>query len=1039
MNAHASSISPEELAAHAEWLRRLAARLVRDPHRAEDVAQETWRRALERPPARRDNLRGWLATAARRVAQQLGRSESARAVRERRVAGRAAAPSAAEAVEQAALHRDLVQHVLDLDEPYRSALLLRYFRDQPPARIAAELGVPRNTVRSHLARGLAQLRERLDASEGGREAWMRALVPLAALPGGAAPRAAAWTPALAGAGAALATVTAVALLVRPPAEPVPSSRRVVADGGALAATTAPVLPAPTAAPEPRAAVPALAPAAPAERGAGALDLRFVDAETGAALPDLEFCVFQERLGNRVFHRGAADGAGTATIDDLPENVILVQTARRPPHAVGFAAVWLGEGERRALEVRVGRGGRVVGRAVDERGLPVAGLEVVMPGGPCAFRSLPGQTEPPEVVARTGDDGRFAVDAVGALPRGVWIVEGEARPETWLPARLELRSERFPCWTLADARGVVRAGEELDVGDLTVPRTVTYAGRVLDEAGEPVPGALVSLDPHRVGSGVWWNRPAGGRPRPGTAEFELEGADVLTAGDGSFRLEVPWSESSRRFLVWTAGGRRAQPPAPALAPAETRDDLVLTVSSARVAVLDLRGPDGGPAELETEPGPVLARGRYAMLPAVGICRVLLGARDGRLVELEPERDADRRIRLDTELAAEDVRSVEVFAPGWLPARVDLPGGFPAEPLVVDLRPMPRVRVRLRRAAPGGEVLNVRVAACRAGVEHIPVADRWHRCCGLGCLAVVELGAEPVDVDLPVAADGEYLLTVYALAGRLYVPGRVLGPVAPTADAADRTVVVVDAGELVPYPQTAAAAAHEQREPPAPSEPETALASAPGGSLRELGYATGGEEEAPPPVFAARLLEADGAPVAEGTPVATAGPAPRGWGREARVGPEGLVEIHAALPPRFTLAVNGDLGGLYGSAPAGVRGFQLLEVDGWSPGVARELRLAPWRAVEVNVHGLRPEEAALAPSLRVAPPAQVRPPAPGLPSFARTLREVAGAPPGTRRFRIELPPGPWVVHGSAGLLEVPPTPVDVRDEPGTQRFDVRVRRP
>jgi hypothetical protein len=74
--------------------------------------------------------------------------------------------------------------VRSLDEPYREAILLRYFEGMAPRDIAKSRGVPIDTVRSHLRRGLAKLRERLDASHGGdRRAWCVALIPFAREPG----------------------------------------------------------------------------------------------------------------------------------------------------------------------------------------------------------------------------------------------------------------------------------------------------------------------------------------------------------------------------------------------------------------------------------------------------------------------------------------------------------------------------------------------------------------------------------------------------------------------------------------------------------------------------------------------------------------------------------------------------------------------------------------------------------------------------------------------------------------------------------------
>ena len=73
-----------EILSHADWLRRLVHDLVRDPGRADDVLQETWLRAVERPPARGGSLRGWLARVARNASIDAFRQDRQRTARERR-------------------------------------------------------------------------------------------------------------------------------------------------------------------------------------------------------------------------------------------------------------------------------------------------------------------------------------------------------------------------------------------------------------------------------------------------------------------------------------------------------------------------------------------------------------------------------------------------------------------------------------------------------------------------------------------------------------------------------------------------------------------------------------------------------------------------------------------------------------------------------------------------------------------------------------------------------------------------------------------
>ncbi len=51
--------------------------------------------------------------------------------------------------------------VASLEEPYREVVALRFFAELSLAEIADETGRPLNTVKTHLHRGLAKLRDRL--------------------------------------------------------------------------------------------------------------------------------------------------------------------------------------------------------------------------------------------------------------------------------------------------------------------------------------------------------------------------------------------------------------------------------------------------------------------------------------------------------------------------------------------------------------------------------------------------------------------------------------------------------------------------------------------------------------------------------------------------------------------------------------------------------------------------------------------------------------------------------------------------------------
>lgn len=186
------------LLAHQDWVRALARSLVADPSRADDVAQQTMLEAMTRPPRALTNPKGWLARVAKNAARGLGRQEGRRRRREERVAAESVAARAhdtsddpAEAAQRAAAHKRLVDELFELDEPYHTVVLLRFFDDLEPRQIAERLGRPVNTVRTQLQRGLERMRARLDDEFGDRQAWCAALLPLFSARGAAKATAAA--------------------------------------------------------------------------------------------------------------------------------------------------------------------------------------------------------------------------------------------------------------------------------------------------------------------------------------------------------------------------------------------------------------------------------------------------------------------------------------------------------------------------------------------------------------------------------------------------------------------------------------------------------------------------------------------------------------------------------------------------------------------------------------------------------------------------------------------------------------------------------
>jgi len=174
---------PHALLQHGQFVRALAQALLRDAHAAEDVAQETWARYLQRPPVEDRGLRSWFRTVVRNQAANAGRSAFRRAARERRAARPEAVEGAEHELEQGEMLSVVVEAVLALDEPYRETILARYWRGLDVAEVAVKCSVSAVTVRSREQHALEKLRRRLDRRSGGeRAAWAAALARIAGPP-----------------------------------------------------------------------------------------------------------------------------------------------------------------------------------------------------------------------------------------------------------------------------------------------------------------------------------------------------------------------------------------------------------------------------------------------------------------------------------------------------------------------------------------------------------------------------------------------------------------------------------------------------------------------------------------------------------------------------------------------------------------------------------------------------------------------------------------------------------------------------------------
>ena len=179
MTSQSCSVEVERLISEAGFVRSIARSLLFDGHEVDDLVQQTWLRALEKPPKSIANSRGYLGGLTRSLISNHRRSSARRKQREAQGSKVEGLPSPAELLAHQEMRSAVARAVSELPESYRTVVLLRYYEGLPPRRIATELGLGRDAVATRLKRGLKRLRETLDSECGGRRSWCLALIPLA--------------------------------------------------------------------------------------------------------------------------------------------------------------------------------------------------------------------------------------------------------------------------------------------------------------------------------------------------------------------------------------------------------------------------------------------------------------------------------------------------------------------------------------------------------------------------------------------------------------------------------------------------------------------------------------------------------------------------------------------------------------------------------------------------------------------------------------------------------------------------------------------
>ncbi|MBC8329437.1 MAG: sigma-70 family RNA polymerase sigma factor [Planctomycetes bacterium] len=513
MNKAPSAQHIEELLRHQSWLKALARRLAQDEAGAEDLVQETWAAAVQRPPKRAGEIRGWLFGVLKNLASNQRRADARRLAREAQLARKAGAASVADSVDRAVLQTRIAEEVLALDQAGREVVVLRYFEDLPPRVIAARLGISVDSVRKRLQRARERLRARLGREYG--EDWRPLCLALAAPSG----------PGLAStllfsmststkviAAAAVLLIGGVTLLLNPPQEPaVGPSLEVEATGPVSAAAgTAPV----SSVVEGQ-RLPLLGTVGGDRRAEfSQLTVRVVWESDSQPIPEVPVSVFTGIPPERVEVGRALTNQDGETVFELPlpttvTRIFTRASARAPLHGEDCELpLESGDGTHQVLRLP-GRG-TIAGVVLDqdERPVPSAEVRVWMldPLDVCV-----GRGETPFLLVTADAKGEFLIGDVGG--------------------RVTLFAETEALMGWRTLTGEVGSGQAIEGVILRVRPSRVLHGRVVSSNAQPIPHARIHSKASPPGTM--------GHTQSGPSRFISIGlGSFCDAGpDGSFALRI----------------------------------------------------------------------------------------------------------------------------------------------------------------------------------------------------------------------------------------------------------------------------------------------------------------------------------------------------------------------------------------------------------------------------------------------------------------------------------------------------------------------
>ncbi len=281
------------------------------------------------------------------------------------------------------------------------------------------------------------------------------------------------------------------------------------------------------------------------------------------------------------------------IAPLPDyELVNLCTDRNESYARGSWPVSISNGESAIAAVTLGPGSTVTGRVVDDKGGPVEGVQVYS-------RTYLDERIP---FGTTDADGRYSIPRCADFPRSFVVREdGEVEPTRTLAteigfARAGTPSEGAPdMYAAGHADVLVGEAPTAAAPDVVVPRLVSISGRVVDETGQGIEGALVVLSAEHgfaaKGSGtspVHDSRPWG---HPSFAPGE---GQSVTEKSGEYELTIPpprHGRTSSWVAAYSVGGAVGLQEVPDVAPGASLEGVDFELNDAGTVRVYLVPPIG----------------------------------------------------------------------------------------------------------------------------------------------------------------------------------------------------------------------------------------------------------------------------------------------------------------------------------------------------------------------------------------------------------------------------------------------------------------